>query len=277
MPENFKGTFIERQVNDEVSMSYPYAAPSFRYGGKAGIYHTNPEFVYLPEQNALDSFNIEFAGKVYLFEQRLKGDWSNADNLGNFKEFFDTYEVMNKLQDETENHVDQEEYIKARLFDMLIADWDRHEDQWGWGEVKKGNQKIFIPVPQDRDQAFFAHHGKLLDVAIYASGIRLFPEFQGSYKSMLQTLNYEERGIDRVFTNELTKTQWIDLAKELQSKLTDNVIEAALKKLPPEVFPFSAKKINRDLKSRRDQLVNYAIQYYLFLSKEVEIIGTKGT
>ena len=277
LPENFKGTFIERQVNDEVSMSYPYAAPSVSaMEENAGIYHTNPEFVYLPEQNALDSFNIEFAGKVYLFEQRLKGDWSNADNLGNFKEFFDTYEVMNKLQDETENHVDQEEYIKARLFDMLIADWDRHEDQWGWGEVKKGNQKIFIPVPQDRDQAFFAHHGKLLDVAIYASGINYFQSLK-DHISHVTKLNYEERGMDRVFTNELTKKQWIDAAKELQKKLTDIVIETAIKKLPPEVFPFSAKKIIRDLKSRRDHLVKYAIQYYLFLSKEVEIIGTKGT
>ena len=83
--------------------------------------------------------------------------------------------------------------------------------------------------------------------------------------------------MDRVFTNELTKTQWINAAKELQQALTDNVIETALKKLPPEVFPFSGKKITRDLKSRRDLLVKYAIQYYLFLSKEVEVIGTKGS
>jgi hypothetical protein len=29
---------------------------------------------------------------------------------------------------------DEDEYIKARLFDMLIGDWDRHYDQWRWAE-----------------------------------------------------------------------------------------------------------------------------------------------
>ena len=184
LPENFKGTFVERQVNDEVSMSYPYAAVTVSImEQQAGIYHTNPGYVYLPKQEALDSFSNEFENKVYLFEQRLKGDWSNADNLGNFKEFFSTWEVMDKLQDETENHVDQEAYIKARLFDMLIADWDRHEDQWGWGEVKKGNQRVFIAVPQDRDQAYFAHHGKLLDALNLCFGHSIFSEFERSYKS----------------------------------------------------------------------------------------------
>lgn len=277
LPEMFKGTFIERQVNDEVSMSNPYAAVTVPLlAQSAGIYHTNPEYVYLPQQDALDSFNNEFAGKVYLFEQRLKGDWSNADNLGNFDNFYSTDEVMKKLQDETENSVAQEAYIKARLFDMLIGDWDRHEDQWAWGEVKKDNKKIYVPVPQDRDQVYFLHNGKLLDVAIFASGIGYFQSLK-DHISNVNYLNYEERGMDRVFTNELTKAQWENIAKELQQSLTDNIIEAAVKKLPPEVFSFKGKEIIKDLKLRRDKLSKYALQYYLFLSKEVEIIGTKGT
>ena len=134
LPPAFIGTFIERQVNDEVSMSHPYAAVTIPgMAEHAGIYHTNPEYVYLPRQPALDSFNNEFADKVYLFEQRVKGDWKTADNLGNFTDFYDTDEVMKKLQEETENKVDQAAFLKARLFDMLIADWDRHEEQWAWG------------------------------------------------------------------------------------------------------------------------------------------------
>ncbi len=88
LPENFRGTWIERQANDEVSMSNPYAAVTIPLMAQsAGIYHTTPEYVFVPKQNALDSFNDKIGNKVYLFEQRLKGDWSNADNLGNFEDF----------------------------------------------------------------------------------------------------------------------------------------------------------------------------------------------
>ena len=146
----------------------------------------------------------------------------------------------------------------------------------GLGRIKKRrSEQSFVPVPEDRDQAYFTHHGKLLDAAIYIQALHYFQSFK-DHISNVKTLNYEERGLDRVFTNELTKAQWVTIAKALQHALADNIIEAAVKKLPPEVFSFSGKKINRDLKSRRDKLVNYATQYYLFLSKEVEIIGTKG-
>ncbi len=275
LPEYFKGTFIEVQVNDEVSMSNPYAAVTVPLMAQsAGIYHTNPEYVYLPQQEALDTFNAKFDNNVYLFEQRLKGDWSNADNLGNFDKFYSTDEVMQMLHEKSDNSADQKTFIKDRLFDMLIGDWDRHKDQWGWGELKKGDRKIYVPVPEDRDQVYFKHNGKLLNAAIYMSGIHYFQSFK-DHISNVKTLNYEERGLDRVFTNELTKAQWITIAKALQHALTDNIIEAAVKKLPPEVFSFYGRKIIRDLKSRRDQLVKYATQYYLFLSKEVEITGTK--
>jgi Omp85 superfamily domain len=275
LPEQFKGTWVERQVNDEVSMSNPYAAITVPVMEQsAGIYHTWPEIVYLPKQEALDTFNDKLGNKVYLFEQRLKGDWSNADNLGNFDKFYSTQEVIKKLQENSESRVDQKTFLKDRLFDMLIADWDRHEDQWQWGEIKKGDKKIYVPVPEDRDQVFFKHNGKLLDLVIYASGIKYFQSFK-DHISNVKTLNYEERGLDRVFTNELTKAEWETIAKDLQQSLTDAVIETAVKKLPPEVYSFSGNKIIRDLKSRRNHLLKYAREYYLFLSKEVEIIGTE--
>jgi hypothetical protein len=50
-------------------------------------------------------------------------------------------------------YIDEAEYIKARLFDMLIGDWNRNEDQWRWGEYKK-KKIVYKPIPRDRDQAF---------------------------------------------------------------------------------------------------------------------------
>nr|MDQ6902822.1 hypothetical protein [Bacteroidota bacterium] len=179
LPGIFKGTFIERLLNDEVSMSHPYAAITVPVMAQAaGVYHTTPQFFYLPRQAALDTFNDKYAGKVYLFEQRLKGDWANADNLGNFDKYYDTADVLKKLKEETENHIDQAAYAKDRLFDMFLGDWDRHEDQWAWGELKKGKNKLYVPVPQDRDQVYFKHNGVALDVAMSAAGIFYMQSFK---------------------------------------------------------------------------------------------------
>jgi len=47
------------------------------------------------------------------------------------------------MKESNRHTVDQYQYLKSRLFDMLISDWDRHEDNWRWGVVKskKGGKK----------------------------------------------------------------------------------------------------------------------------------------
>ncbi len=277
LPKEFLGTFIEDLANDEVSMSNPYAAVTVPHMAQsAGIYHTNPQYVYLPEQPALDTFNEKYANNVYLFEQRIKGGWKDADNLGNFEKYLDTEEMMKALFGETENSIDQAAYLKARLFDMFLGDWDRHELQWAWGIKEEGKKKIFVPLPQDRDQAYFKHNGVLLDLAVAASGLSYFQSFKDKVGDV-NTFNYEERGTDRLFTNQLSLDDWQRIAKDLQASLTDDVIEQSIKKSPPETYAISGNKITSALKSRREQILAYATTYYYFLAKEVEIVGTKGT
>jgi hypothetical protein len=277
LPEIVRGTFLEDLANDEVSMSHPYGAVTVApMAQNAAIYHTNPEYVYLPKQAALDTFNNKVGNHVYLFEQRLKGDWHNADNLGNFDKFYDTYDVMKKMEEKTEARADQKTYLKDRLFDMFLGDWDRHQDQWAWGEINIDGRHLYVPVPQDRDQVYFKHNGLLLNMAISAAGMYYMQSFSGKIKDV-NAFNYEERGIDRFFLNGLTKNEWDSIATYLQQALTDSVIEDAVHKLPAEIFSISGKKIVSNLKSRRDHLPEYADTYYLFLAKEVEIVGTKGT
>jgi len=128
IPSNLKGTFMEDIVNDGISMSHPYGAFAIpNMLEHAGIYHSWPKLVYLPAQKALDTFNAKFANDLYMLEQKPEGDWHEADNLGNFRAFNSTEEVLIKLQLNNNFSVDQRAYVKARLFDMLIGDWDRHE------------------------------------------------------------------------------------------------------------------------------------------------------
>ena len=226
----FKHTFIEDIVYDGISMSHPYGALAVPIMAQSsGIYHTNPKIIYLPPQAALDTFNEKFGNDLYLFEQRPDGDWSNADNLGNFKIFINTNELIDTLKNDNLNKADQHLFVKARLFDMLLADWDRHEDQWTWGlsNTSSGSYAIYKPVPRDRDQVFFTHNGVLIDRMIPAAGLGYMQNFDYDIKDV-KTLNFEERNIDRFFTNEMTLNDWVNAARSLQQSLTDSVIELSI-------------------------------------------------
>jgi hypothetical protein len=274
LPKEFLDTWIEDFVNDKVSMSHPYAAGSVpAMAQSVKVYHTNPQYVYLPKQPALDSFNNKFGNTLFLFEQRLDGNWKEADNLGNFEKFTSTDKLLEKLYEDNDNEVNQRQYVRSRLFDMFINDWDRHEDQWEWGEAKKDDKNIYTPVPQDRDQAYFKPDGVLLKVLISAAGLNYFQSFKDNLTNV-KTFNYEERNLDRFFANQLSLNDWQGLAKELESSLTDAVIEAAVKQLPPEIFPISGNKIIATLKARRSHLNEWATEYYKFIAKEVDVVGS---
>lgn len=275
IPKIFYNTFAEDIVNDEISMSHPYAALTIPgMAGAAKIFHTNPRYVYIPHQAALDTFNEEYGNRLYLLEQRPDGDWSDAGNLGNFDKFSSSEDVREKLFRDSRNIVNQQAFVKARLFDMFIGDWDRHEDQWKWGAVEKNGRTEYTPVPVDRDQPYSRFDGVLLKAGISAAGARYFQSFDFDIPYP-QGYSYERRNIDRFFTNRVTLKDWQFLAKQLQDELTDISIEKSVRELPPEIFTISGNEIIAKLKSRRGHLVEYATKYYLFIAKNVDIVGTQ--
>lgn len=275
IPPNFKGTFLEDIVNDGISMSHPYGA--FAVGNmmeQAGIYHTWPKLVYLPKQKSLDTFNTKFGNDLYLLEQKPEGDWHEADNLGNFRTFSSTEEVLIKLQLNNANMVDQRAYVKARLFDMLIGDWDRHDDNWSWGEVPVPGGSQFKPIPKDRDQSFFYHDGILINHVIKAAGLFYMQHYDSVVKN-ISLISHAARYMDRRFTNALTLDDWIHEAEALQQALTDSVIVRSVAQLPPEVYAVKGKEMIAKIKARRKQLPTFAKQHYSFIAKEVEVVGSR--
>jgi hypothetical protein len=275
VPEMYRNTFIEDIIDDGVSMSHPYGA--FAVAGmlqSAGIYHTNPKLFYVPAQPALDTFNKKYGNNLFLFEQRLEDDWSDANNLGNFKKFYSTEDVIDTLQYDNNNKADQHAFIKARLFDMFIGDWDRHEDNWQWGAKEMPDKTLFQPVPRDRDQAFYTHNSVLINLMISVAGLSYMQDFGYDLKGV-NAINWEERNMDRFFTNELTLSDWINAAKSLQQALGDSEIANSVQGLPPEIYAVCGKELIEKLKSRREHLISYATQYYRFLAKETEITGSK--
>lgn len=274
LPEIYQGTFIESLINDQVTIGHPYAALTIPIMAEAaGIYHTNPEVIFIPEQPALDSFNKDFANQLFLFEQRPDENWETAANFGNSTNIIGTEKLFSELLEDNDHSVDQLAYVRARLFDFLIGDWGRHEDQWRWARFKKDDEKIYKPVPRDRDQAYTKFDGKWLGFAISVADLNHLQSFEGNIKD-ITTFNFPARNLDRRLANEPSLQQWSDIAKEIQHSLTDAIIEQAIKQLPPEVYDISGEELIANLKSRRNHLVEYATTYYKFLAKEVDVVGS---
>jgi hypothetical protein len=275
LDEMYHRTFIGRIAKDQASFGYPFAAITITPMIEAtGIYHTRPEVVFVPEQERLGEFNKKFGNTLYLFEERPDANQEDAANFGNSKNVIGTEKLFEKIYEDNDHHIDQRAFAKARLFDMFIGDWGRHADQWRWAKFEDGDQTIYRPIPRDRDQAYTRFDGFWPWIATNVYGGTQLESFD-HHLSNEKRFNLPGRKLDRQFTNELTKDQWIEIAEELQKELTDAVIEKGMHQLPPELFAINGEIIISKLKSRRNELVTYAKNYYTFLSHHVDIVGSQ--
>lgn len=275
LPEIAQGTFIEKIVDDQVTIGHPYSAVTIAPMAEAArIYHTNPAIYYIPSQSALGQFNDSMGNILYLFEQRPDENWETASNFGNPENIVGTDKMLEILHEDNDVSVDQLLYVRSRLFDMFIGDWGRHEDQWRWGAFKDDSKTVYKPIPRDRDQAYTKFDGSMLKLMIAAAGLKHLQNFDHSIKD-IRTYNFPARNLDYHLTNELSLEQWTAIASELQGQLTDNVIDNAIRQLPPEVYNISGPDIAAKLKSRRNLLPKFAEDYYRIIAGEVEITGSE--
>ncbi len=277
VPAELRNTIAEDVVADQISASHPYGAfviPPL--AGAAGVYHTNPRLVWLPDDPRLGKYREDFANGLYLFEERPDDDWRDLDSFGNSKKIMSTADVIQKLENDGDHIIDQEQTVRSRLFDIWIGDWDRHDDQWRWARFKPENEndiKYYQPIPRDRDQAFFWSDGSMLRLSSRRWGQ---PKFQGFNEEIRDVagLEFNARHFDRTFLTGAEKELWIQTARELKESLTNEVIENAIKGFPPEIYALHGEEIIHKLKARREDLVRYAEEYYLFLSEIVTITAS---
>ncbi|TDH25149.1 hypothetical protein EXU57_13650 [Segetibacter sp. 3557_3] len=274
LPEIFRGTFSENVINDQVSIAHPYASLAVPFlADAAGIFHTNPRIVFVPAQKGLGEYNDEFKNQLYLFEERPAGNQADAINFGNSEDISGTEKVLDKIFEENDHHVDQKAFIRARLFDMFVSDWGRHEDQWRWAVFKENGNKVYRPIPRDRDQVFTKFDGLFVNMGTRREQLGYLQSFGYRIKDV-KRYNFQARHLDRLMANESGKEVWLSVARELKQALTDEIIEKAVKQLPPEIYPISGKVIEAKLKSRRNSLVDFATEYYRLLAKGVDVVGT---
>ncbi len=274
IPEAIKTKFTSSMVQDVISASIPYSALSVpRLADAVEIYHTNPKLVYLAEDPRLGKYYDDLAGGLYLFEERPTGNRKDIYSFGNSKKIVSSFDMIDNVHDDSDHRVDQPFLLKSRLFDVFINDWDRHEDQWRWATFKDDGLIIYRPVPRDRDQTFFVNEGIVPWI-----GARDFAYWKNQgfdYKIKdIDGLTLNARYIDRRFLNEMSQEDWQKAAKKMQGQLTDEVLHNAVYDMPKEIASINGDVIISKLKSRREDLPDYANDFYHSISKEVDVVGT---
>jgi len=265
LPTFLRNTFAEKITQDMVSAAHPYAPLTITVLSNAmGVIAPIPKIYFVPADPDLDSLVAIFGNTLCLLEQREPTpDKSNIET---------TEKVLEEIIEENDHLVIQKAVLRARLLDMLIGDWDRHSDQWGWGVVKQNGVDYYYAIPRDRDQAYFYSKGLLVKIARKIA----LPHLVGFRKdlSKLKKLNKKSWQFDNVFLNELDKQEWETTIKLVQARLTDEVIAKAIKQLPPEVYSINGPEIEMKLKGRRNDLLHAGLKYYDFIAGNVTVSGT---
>ena len=268
LPASLKGAALVKDVvSDGVSASYPYAAVSVPpFTTVANVPHADPVLVYMPDDPRLGRFRSDYGNLFGLFEQR---------EPGNGKKTYNTEDLDKKLRQDNDNTVDQRAVLAARLVDMFIMDFDRHEDQWRWlgDDNGKGKGKTFAPVPRDRDQPFFINKGV---IPWLAGSAWATPQLQGFRPKArnINTFNHNARNFDRNYLNGLSEEDWRKAAEAVVALMTDSLIEGALHLQPGPIQPYHKDWIVAQLKARRKYYVDEVMHYYRFLSGTVSIFGS---
>jgi len=273
LPKDLQNTVVADIVQDQISSSNPFASLIVASILKsAGVLQSIPKLVILPDDSKLGEFQKEFGGLLGTIE--LNPDENDENEVLNFEgaeKVVGTFKLMHRLEDKRSEKVNSTEFLKARLLDIFLGDWDRHVEQWRWGRFKKNNIETWYPIPRDRDQAFSKFDGIGPSLAEYY--IPQLNNFGNEYPP-IQDITWSGRYLDRRYLVEITKPEWDSVTTYVLSKVTDDVIRSAVNKLPDEQFKIAGQEIISKLLSRRNLLTDISEKYYEMIQQTVDIWGS---
>ncbi len=271
LPPALRQTAVRGIIQDQISAAHPagplIVAPLLE---AAGVLTAEPRIVVLPKNDPrLGEFEKEFGGMLGILELRPEeGDGVSFEGAA---DVISSEKLLEKLEKSPDDQVDARKFLEARLVDMFVGDWDRHRDQWRWARFGDERRHHWLPIPRDRDQAFVRYDGFLLSLARGTSP--QFVKFGPKYPGMLG-LTWNGRDLDRQFLVGLERPVFDSIARALQARFTDQVIESAVAKMPRSYYRIDSARMASALKHRRDLLPKAADRYYRHLGGQVAVSTT---
>jgi hypothetical protein len=274
LPTELRETVAGRVVRDQTSSAFPTAPPVVdRLLTAAGIPHAEERLFVLPARDPrLGEFQDEFGGLMGFLQERIGGAEGPPSHWGRATEIIGTDTLFAWVGRSPDDRVNARAFLAARLFDVLIGDWDRHRDQWVWVRYGDGKPHQWIAVPRDRDQAFAKYDGFLFYFARQTAP--QLTNFGPGY-SYIPGATWNGRDLDRRFLVELDWPVWDSVANALESRFSDSVIANAVRALPPEHYRLRGAQLEAALRSRRARIPEAAKKYYRMLAEQVDVHATE--
>ncbi len=262
VPVPFQGTFVRELLDDVTSAQHPYSALIVAPVSKAaGVPCSVPTIGVVAADSSLGMYRKLFEGKVSLIEER--------EPLGKTE---NTEDALKDLQKDNDNSYDARNFLKARMIDVLFADWDRHGDQYRfYNRNPKGEDKYFTIVPRDRDMVLNITQGLLPTLIKRLFFMPRVFGFKGNVMAGSNYYLYKSGFMNAHPASQLSREEWAALSEEFKTEVTDEVLEEGLKQLPPEIYPIRHKQQLQELKQRRDGMSRAMDKYYLLSNQIVDI------
>ncbi|HYJ79864.1 MAG TPA: BamA/TamA family outer membrane protein [Longimicrobiaceae bacterium] len=269
------GTLTHSILQDLVSAKHPAGAavvPTLLQA--VGVLHAAPRLFVMPDHPFLgDSLRPRFAGRLGWMEERPGEEADGTPRFADARDIEGSDDLREKLLESAEHRMDARAYLTARLVDALVGDWDRHWDQWRWARFDRGELKIWRPIPRDRDNAFVSHRGLIASVArgMAPQMVVYGPGYGNGFGLIVHPAE-----LDRRFLPGLSRGDWDAVAQGIRARLGDEVIDGAVRRLPPEYYAQRGAELAAALKARRDALPEFARWFYAQHAREVDLHATDG-
>ena len=275
LPPELRNSIAADVLRDITATANPYSNLPISYMlDQTDILHARPRLFRLPDNQQLGPYRAQYANLLGTLEDSPKDPKPNLPGFGGSDEVTRSFGLFRKLYKDHDNRVDAPALARARAFDMLVADFGKHEDNWKWaGYKQQGGGTLYRPIPRDRDQSFTLWNGFLTSLANREWAVPSIEGFNTEFQDM-KSLNWPARHLDRFLLQSLSREQWQEAGKYLQGKITPTVIDEATAKLPTEIQGLSGNDINRKLKSRIKELPLALDKYYRLLAKRVDVVGS---
>jgi len=274
IPIEFRINLVKDLMQDMTATQHPYGA---LFAGKlldaTELYHGNAKLYVMPDSPILGEYRKQFAGMYGMLEPKptelddLSKSYKNANQVKG------SLSLLKKLYDSPKTTIDTLQYAKARVFDIFIGDWDRHQDNWKWIGFKNKKHTIYKPYPKDRDHAFSQNRGLIYYLADRAWAIPFRENFNYKFTG-IKSLTVKGTHLDRLLLTGLDKSDWQKVASELNNQITEKAIDEGKMAFPKEIQEQSGKEIAEKLKARKKGLNEAIDKYYKLIAKEVDIVGT---
>jgi hypothetical protein len=273
LPPEWRQGWTSQLIRDRTASTHPAAAVIRASLAAAGGIPVPPvRLVVMPDDPRLGPYRTTFAGQMGTVEEFPRPSEPGKPGYMGADQIVSSQTLWTMRLADPGVEVDARAFLRARILDLFIGDYDRNHEQWRWAHVP--GQAAFRPLPEDPDMAFARQDGFVM--AQLRGHEPRFQVFSDRYPKAAEA-EMGQADVDRWVLSALDRQAFRAEAESLKAAFTDAVIEEAVRSMPAEWYALNGEALTSALEARRNELVKDIDRMYLFLSRVVEVQATDAS